>query len=149
MTVSALSVSWIALHLWKLRVGSVTNEAFKPVRYQVLTAASMKMAVFWVVAPCSLVDVNHRFRGTYCLYHHGDELQAASTSDTLVNFYQTTRRNNPEDSHLHTRRRENLKSHFIICVHIKWTSRPMKYVNWPRALLLNTECTHEMYTIWL
>jgi hypothetical protein len=27
----------------------------------------------------------------------------------LVNFYQTTRRYNPEDSHLHTRR-ENLKS---------------------------------------
>jgi hypothetical protein len=26
-----------------------------------------------------------------------------------VNFYQTTRRNNTEDSHLHTRRRENLK----------------------------------------
>jgi hypothetical protein len=26
-----------------------------------------------------------------------------------VNFYQTTRRNNPEDSHLHTRRREILK----------------------------------------
>jgi hypothetical protein len=29
-----------------------------------------------------------------------------------VNFYQTTRRNNPEDSHLRNRRRENLKSPF-------------------------------------
>jgi hypothetical protein len=29
-------------------------------------------------------------------------------------FYQTTRRNNPEDSHLHIRRRENLKSHKIL-----------------------------------
>jgi hypothetical protein len=28
-----------------------------------------------------------------------------------VNSYQTTRRNNPEDSHLYTRSRENLKSH--------------------------------------
>jgi hypothetical protein len=28
-----------------------------------------------------------------------------------VNFYQTTRRNIPEDSHLPTCRRENLKSH--------------------------------------
>jgi hypothetical protein len=27
------------------------------VRYQFITAASMKMAVFWVVAPCSLVEV--------------------------------------------------------------------------------------------
>jgi hypothetical protein len=26
--------------------------------------------------------------------------EEASTSETLVNFYQTTRRNNPEDSHL-------------------------------------------------
>jgi hypothetical protein len=37
-------------------------------------------------------------------------MKAASTSETLVNIYQTTPRNIPEDSHLHTRRRENLKS---------------------------------------
>jgi hypothetical protein len=41
-------------------------------------------------------------------------MEAASTSETLVNFYQTTRRNNPEDSHLHTHRHENLKYHSII-----------------------------------
>jgi hypothetical protein len=40
-------------------------------------------------------------------------LEAASTSETSVNFYQTTRRNNPKDSHLHTHCRENLKSHKI------------------------------------
>jgi hypothetical protein len=38
-------------------------------------------------------------------------METASTSETSVKFYQTTRRNNPEDIHLHTRRRENLKSH--------------------------------------
>jgi hypothetical protein len=38
-------------------------------------------------------------------------MAAASTSETLVTFYQTTQRNNPEDSHLHIRRHENLKSH--------------------------------------
>jgi hypothetical protein len=38
-------------------------------------------------------------------------IEAAITSGTSVNFYQTIRRNNPEYSHLHTRRRENLKSH--------------------------------------
>jgi hypothetical protein len=37
-------------------------------------------------------------------------MEAASTYETPVNFYQTTRRNIPEDSRLHTRRRENLKS---------------------------------------
>jgi hypothetical protein len=44
------------------------------------------MAVFWVVAPCSLIEVYQRFRGP-------------------------TRRYNPEDSHLRTHRRENLKSY--------------------------------------
>jgi hypothetical protein len=38
-------------------------------------------------------------------------MEAASTSVMSVNFYQTARRNNPEDIHLHTRRRENLKAH--------------------------------------
>jgi hypothetical protein len=33
----------------------------------------MKMAVFWVVAPCSLVEVYQRFRGPCCLHHQGDE----------------------------------------------------------------------------
>jgi hypothetical protein len=38
-------------------------------------------------------------------------MEAASTCETSVNFYQTTRRSIPGDSHLHTPRRENLKSH--------------------------------------
>jgi hypothetical protein len=39
-------------------------------------------------------------------------MEAARTSETLVNFYQTTPHYNPEDSHLCTHRRENLKSYF-------------------------------------
>jgi hypothetical protein len=54
------------------------------------------MAVFWVVVPCSLVEVYQRFTGPCCLHHQGD-----------------TRRYNPEDSHLRTHRRENLKSYRI------------------------------------
>jgi hypothetical protein len=42
---------------------------------------STKMAVFWVVALM---------------------MEAARISETLVNFYQTTRRYNPEDSQLRT-----------------------------------------------
>jgi hypothetical protein len=38
-------------------------------------------------------------------------MEAASTTETSVNFYQTTWRNIPEDSHLHTCCCENLKSH--------------------------------------
>jgi hypothetical protein len=40
-------------------------------------------------------------------------MKAARTSETMVNFCQTTRRYNPEDSHLRTHRRENLKSYII------------------------------------
>jgi hypothetical protein len=41
-------------------------------------------------------------------------MEAARTFETLVNFYQTTRRYNLEDSHLRTHRRENLKSYIYI-----------------------------------
>jgi hypothetical protein len=58
------------------------------VRFQVLTASSMKMAVFYVVAPCSLV-VYRRFKGANCLHHQGSSP------------CQTTRRSSPEDSHFH------------------------------------------------
>jgi hypothetical protein len=42
------------------------------VKFDVLTAASTKMAVFWVVALCSPVAVYRRFRGACCLHHQGD-----------------------------------------------------------------------------
>jgi hypothetical protein len=38
-------------------------------------------------------------------------MEAARISETLVNFYQTTRRYNPENSRLHIHRRKNLKSY--------------------------------------
>jgi hypothetical protein len=65
-------------------------------------------SVFWDVAPYSLVEVYRRFRGACCFHQ-----QTGSTSKTSVNFYQTTRRNIPEDSDFHTRCRENLKSHTV------------------------------------
>jgi hypothetical protein len=40
--------------------------------------------------------------------------EAAGTSETSVNIYQTTRLNIPEDSYLDSRRRENLKFHIIM-----------------------------------
>jgi hypothetical protein len=45
-------------------------------------------------------------------------MEAASTSETSVSFYETTRRNIPEDSHLHTRNRESLKSHTSTFLHL-------------------------------
>jgi hypothetical protein len=46
-------------------------------------------------------------------------MEAARTCETLVNFYQTTLRYNPEDSYLRTHRRENLKSYFYNLVLLK------------------------------
>jgi hypothetical protein len=43
------------------------------------TAAQLKMTVFWVAAPCSLVEIDRRFRGAYCLYHQGDEWLSSSS----------------------------------------------------------------------
>jgi hypothetical protein len=39
------------------------SKTSKHVRFQVLTAASTKMRAFWNIAPCSLVEVDRRFRG--------------------------------------------------------------------------------------
>jgi hypothetical protein len=68
------------------------------------------MIVFWDVEPCNLVEIDRRLRGAYCL-NHSLIMEAVSTSETSVNFYQISERNIPENSHLHNRRRENLKSH--------------------------------------
>jgi hypothetical protein len=39
---------------------------FNSMRFQVLTAASMKMKSFWDIEQCSLVGVDRRFRSAYC-----------------------------------------------------------------------------------
>jgi hypothetical protein len=66
-----------------------------------------KMTVFWDVAPCSLAEVDRRFRGVYCLCHqgYGDSKyfwNVGDLRDYTANF--------PEDN-IHTRHSENLKSH--------------------------------------
>jgi hypothetical protein len=33
----------------------------------------MKMAVFWIVVPCSLEEIYRRFSGVGCLHHQGDD----------------------------------------------------------------------------
>jgi hypothetical protein len=72
------------------------------VRFQVLTATNVKMAVFWDVSPCSLVDIDRRLGGA-CLHHQGYTpwWWRQSFFETSINICQTTRWNIPEDSHLH------------------------------------------------
>jgi hypothetical protein len=64
------------------------------------------MAVIFVIAPYSLVEIC-RVSEVCCLVTL--MMEAASTSERSMDFDQTTRRNNPDDSRLHPRRRENLK----------------------------------------
>jgi hypothetical protein len=80
-------------------MGNFSNNV-RHVGFEVLTAVSTKMDVFWVVTPCCLVEVYRRFRGPCCLHHQGLMMEA--------NFYPTTRRYNPEDSHLNVRYNEML-----------------------------------------
>jgi hypothetical protein len=48
----------------------------------------MKVTVFWNVAPCSIAEIALL-------------MEAINISETSVNFYETTRRNILEDSHVH------------------------------------------------
>jgi hypothetical protein len=58
-------------------------------------------------------------------------MEAARASETSADSYQITRRNNSEDSHLHTRRLENLKRHFIVDISQfhNWTARGISSVH--------------------
>jgi hypothetical protein len=67
-------------HHWKLEQIRECNDCLnylctgkEKVRFQVPTAASMKTDFFWVVAPCSLVEIYRHFSGTCCLHHQGND----------------------------------------------------------------------------
>jgi hypothetical protein len=72
------------------------------------------MTAFWDTEPCSFVETDRRFRGIALM------MEAVHTSETSINFYETTRRNIPEGYHFHSRFRENLKSQcqFLFPQHI-------------------------------
>lgn len=42
-------------------------------RYKVLIVTNMKVTVVWDVALCSVVEISLHFRGSYCLYHQGND----------------------------------------------------------------------------
>jgi hypothetical protein len=96
-------------------LNSISQTVVILAKFQILKAASTKIAVFWDVAPCSLVDYLVEDESLIALM-----MEAVRTSETLVNFYQTTQRYNPEDSHLRAciifRRWENLGPS-----HLRWS----------------------------
>jgi hypothetical protein len=50
----------------------------------------------------------------------------ATTTETSVNFYQTTRRSDPEGSHLQIRHREKRKSHMVFLVSVMTQGFPSR-----------------------
>jgi hypothetical protein len=64
----------------------------------------MEIIALWDIALCSLVEVDRRFGGGYCLHHQGGVPETSAYSETK-------RRYIAEGCRLHTGRRENLKSH--------------------------------------
>jgi hypothetical protein len=59
---------------------------------------TLQVEVFWVVTPCSVVVEYQRFRDTCCVYLHFTlKMEAALSSETMVSYYNTTWRHNPED----------------------------------------------------
>jgi hypothetical protein len=73
----------------------------------VCTLHSLKFIAFWDTAPRSLIgktDVSEVRTASII------RMDAAWSSETPVYFYETTQRNILEGRHLHTRRRDNMKT---------------------------------------
>jgi hypothetical protein len=88
----------------------------------------MKITVFWDVAPCSLVDIDQHFRGTYCL-HHALMMEAVSSSKISVSIYHITVHDVLEDSRLLTCQLKNLKC-YLFCVFPTRASYEFLYFIW-------------------
>jgi hypothetical protein len=67
---------WLGVKIWPRflffvwSTGSIHN--WNHVRFEVVTAVSMKTAALWIIDPCSLVEVHRSFRSAYCAHHSSD-----------------------------------------------------------------------------
>jgi hypothetical protein len=82
------------------------------VRFQVLTAVSMKMRALWDIAPRSLIGVDRYLRGAHCLYHLNDRRSMHPWTIGLLQDYTALY---PRCSHLLTF--HWLASHYEAYVH--------------------------------
>jgi hypothetical protein len=60
----------------------------------------MKVVVLWVIEPCSLAEVYRRFTGATASIIIDLMMEAVTISESSINFYLTSWRNNPEYSHI-------------------------------------------------
>jgi hypothetical protein len=64
----------------------VTEQFYHGLQWCVLVTDTvrMKMADFWDVAPCSLVEAYRRFRGANCLHHEDDDSVVMESGLTVL-----------------------------------------------------------------
>jgi hypothetical protein len=74
------------------------------------------MRAFWEIASWSLIKV-HRHSEMSTVSISKAMTEAVRTYEPPVFFKEATRRCIPEGCRLHTRRRNNLKSHMYVCIH--------------------------------
>jgi hypothetical protein len=90
-------VKWLSTDVSEVRAASIIPNFY--VRFQVLTAASMKFRiVFWDVLPCKII-VDRVFRGTCCLHHQGSTiiLHGSTSQKTILNFIELKDLNKERD----------------------------------------------------
>jgi hypothetical protein len=113
------------------------------IRFEVLTATSMKMTVFWDVAPCSRIDIDWRFGWAYCLHHHGFfnflMRKVVRSSGKSVNIYHTTGCYIPEDNNLH---KFNDSWYFL-----NWSRNSSPFMEPECPLPFSEKATNELYPV--
>jgi hypothetical protein len=69
-------------------------------KFEILTAVTMKNTVFWDATPCNLIEVYRRFVGTYCLHLQGRGISRArkQASSARITVRPWRWRHVPEDS---------------------------------------------------
>jgi hypothetical protein len=93
------------------------------------TSACMKIIAFLDVSLFSLVEVYRRFRGA-CYLHHCPDGRGARISETSAYYNETTRLYMSEGYHVHSLRRQNIKS----------LERAFRSLLWPLKLFNFDKC---------
>jgi hypothetical protein len=93
--------TYLAIHFLSLMSLSFAERRMNichKVRFQVLTAITVKIIVVWDVTPCSLVDISRYHEGMYCLtlsigelgHYSTVKMEAVCSSETSNCIFKTT-----------------------------------------------------------
>jgi hypothetical protein len=115
------SLCYTRLHLHPPQLGTIDGSWSETLIWSVPVSKLSQRPGVWIICNKNIRHMNaHHIPCTCMEMAKGDYLitlimEVASTSETSVNFYQTTQCNIPLDGHLHSCCHENLKSHLEKC----------------------------------